>query len=109
MQPFLAVGDILINPSLLAYAVVEGDASELRLRLAFATPGATSRNEVRLAGDEARATLRWLRLNSTFLNQAAAFGIRGEAKAGTLARETGFDANGREHNRELCVSEGAAR
>src|SRR5207248_2419784 len=88
VKTFLAVGDLLINPNLLAYAAVEGDAEEPKLRLAFSSsaPGAYPRNEIRLAGEEARATLRWLRLNATYLNQAAAFGTPGSGRDGGSGR-----------------------
>ncbi|MDB5349690.1 MAG: hypothetical protein JWN86_937 [Planctomycetota bacterium] len=107
MKTFLAVGDLLINPNLLAFAAVEGDAEDLKLRLAFSTPGAQLRNEVRLVGEEARATLRWLRLNATFVNQEAAFGSTGSnARTGRLVPSYGDDPV---REREVCASVGTAR
>ncbi len=104
MKTFLAVGDLLINPNLLAYAAVEGDAEEPRLRLAFSAPGTQPRNEVRLVGEEARATLRWLRLNATFLNQDAAFakpGATANALKGRLVPSFGDDPV---RERDLCAA-----
>jgi hypothetical protein len=72
---FLAVGDLLINPDLLAYATFDEDEQGPRLRLGFATgSGASARAEVRLSGEEARHALRWLRLNTLSLTQEGAFG-----------------------------------
>jgi hypothetical protein len=72
---YLAVGDLLVNPDLLAYATFEGDEQGPRLRLGFATGSGTSaRAEVRLSGEEARHALRWLRLNTLSLTQEGAFG-----------------------------------
>src|SRR5438045_3333351 len=73
MTKYLAVGDLLINPDLLAYVAVESDQEDARLRLGFGA-GVASRSELRLAGEEARAVLRWLRRNATFLDQASVLG-----------------------------------
>jgi hypothetical protein len=75
---FLAAGDLLINPELLAYATVEDDGNGPRLRLVFAAGAGTSgRAEVRLAGEEAGAFLRWLRLGTQSLTSAGSFGPLG--------------------------------
>jgi hypothetical protein len=76
-KSFLAVGDYLINPDLLAYAILENDGAEPRLRLGFAMNLPHNGGELRLAGEEAREVLRWLRLNSTFLSRGGGFGSLG--------------------------------
>jgi hypothetical protein len=76
-KQFLAVGDYLINPELLTYAVHEPTAAEPRLRLGFATRGGDHESELRLTGDVAREVLRWLRLNAVFLGTGGAFGSTG--------------------------------
>lgn len=82
---FLAVGDLLINPDLLAYATFEEDGDGPRLRLGFATgSGASARSEVRLSGEEANLTLRWLRLNTLSLTQEGAFGSIGHPVKGAI-------------------------
>ncbi len=70
-KQFLAVGDYLINPELLTYAVLEQGTVEPRLRLGFANCGADHEGDLWLTGDVAREVLRWLRLNATFLSTAA--------------------------------------
>ena len=83
---FLAVGDLLINPDLLAYATFKQDADGPRLRLGFATAsGTAARAEVRISGDEAGVALRWLRLNATPLTQEGAFGPIGRPIDGSLS------------------------
>ncbi len=85
---FLAVGDLLINPDLLAYATYEDDEHGPRLRLGFATgSGGSARAEVRLSGDEARHALRWLRLNTLSLTQEGAFGPIGPRVEGAAVDE----------------------
>jgi hypothetical protein len=75
---YLAVGDILINPDLLALATVEEGDDGPRLRLVLAGGSGTSpRTEVRLAGEEAGALLRWLRLSSLYLTSDGTFGPLG--------------------------------
>lgn len=75
MKTFLAVGDVVINPDQLAFATLDGDAEEPKLRLVFAHGAASpGRGELRLVGDDAKSALRWLRLNSSFANGTAAFG-----------------------------------
>ncbi len=73
-KQFLAVGDYLINPELLTYAVFEQRASDPQLRLGFATRGAGPQGELCLTGDDARELLRWLRLNAVFLSSGGGFG-----------------------------------
>ncbi len=73
MKPFLAVGDVVINPEQLAFAAIDGDSDSPRLRLVFGGRS-EGRGELRLEGDDAKAALRWLRLNSAFANGDAAFG-----------------------------------
>jgi len=68
MKGFLAAGDVLINPALLAYAAVETDSDGLQLRLGFTGPAGSPQCEIRLEGLEARSVLRWLRTNSEFLD-----------------------------------------
>ncbi len=68
MKGFLAAGDVLINPALLAYAAVETDSEGLQLRLGFAGQAGAPQCEIRLKGLEARSVLRWLRTNSEFLD-----------------------------------------
>jgi hypothetical protein len=80
---FLAVGDLLINPDLLAYAPFDQDADGPRFRLGFVTAsGASARAEVRLSGSEAGVALQWLRLHATSLTQEGAFGSIGRANDG---------------------------
>jgi hypothetical protein len=76
-KQFLAVGDYLINPQLLTFAVLERESAEPRLRLGFASGTADSNSELWLTGDEAREVLRWLRLNATFLTAGGGFGATG--------------------------------
>jgi hypothetical protein len=68
MKTFLAAGDVLINPSLLAYAFVETDSDGVQVRLGFSGQAGAPQKEVRLVGLEARSVLRWLRTNSEFLD-----------------------------------------
>jgi len=68
MKPFLAAGDLLINPGLLAYAVVETDTEGPQLRLGFTGPAGSTPGEILLSGLEARSVLRWLRTNAEFLD-----------------------------------------
>ena len=68
IKPFLAAGDLLINPGLLAYAVVETDTEGPHLRLGFTGPAASTPGEILLSGLEARSVLRWLRTNAEFLD-----------------------------------------
>jgi hypothetical protein len=73
-KQFLAIGDYLINPELLAYAILEGEAEALELRLGFASPAAGLGRELRLTGEEARHLVRWLRLNAAFLTRMGGLG-----------------------------------
>ncbi len=87
-KSFLAVGNHLINPDLLAYATVESDGEEPRLRLGFASGFADSGGELRLVGEPAREVLRWLRLNATFLTRAGGFGAIGSQAEPPVERES---------------------
>ena len=87
-KSFLAFGDYLINPDLLAYAIVENDGAEPRLRLGFAASFPDSRGELRLAGEEAREVLRWLRLNATFLTRGGGFGAIGRPAESAIESES---------------------
>jgi hypothetical protein len=72
-KKFLSVGDTLINPDLLAYAVVDGPGPDgVVLRLGFATQTG-GRSDLRLVGDQAGEVLRWLRLNADFLSRQSSF------------------------------------
>jgi hypothetical protein len=72
-KKFLSAGDVLINPDLLAYALVEDDGVEgPRLRLGFSAP-AGGRSDVVVVGEAASEILRWLRLNSEFLSRNGGF------------------------------------
>jgi hypothetical protein len=85
-KKFLSVGDTLINPDLLAYAVVDGPGPDGgAIRLGFATQ-AGGRNEIRLVGDQAGEILRWLRLNADFLARDGSFypnSAEGRARPGS--------------------------
>jgi hypothetical protein len=74
---FLAVGDYLINPELLTFAVLERGPAEPCLRLGFAMRENDPERDLRLTGDVAREVLRWLRLHSVFLTNAGGFGSAG--------------------------------
>jgi hypothetical protein len=68
VKSFVAAGDVLINPALIAYATVDMDTEGPRLRLGFAGASGAPNGEVVLGGLEARSMLRWLRTNSEFLD-----------------------------------------
>jgi hypothetical protein len=96
-KQFLAVGDYLINPELLAYAVLEPSSAEPRLRLGFSTRAAEPEGELALTGDVAREVLRWLRLNATFLSTSGGFGSTGlsaQAAREPEVRSSGWRAHG---------------
>jgi hypothetical protein len=96
-KQFLAVGDLLINPELLAYAVLERGSAEPRLRLGFSTRVADQDGELELTGDEAREVLRWLRLNATFLSTGGGFGSTGlsvQQARDSEVRTSGWRAHG---------------
>jgi hypothetical protein len=96
-KQFLAVGDYLINPELLAYAVLEPGSAEPRLRLGFSTRVADQEGELELTGDVAREVLRWLRLNATFLSTGGGFGSTGlsaQPARESEARSNGWRAHG---------------
>jgi hypothetical protein len=109
MKNFLAVGDVIINPDQLAYAALDGDPEQPKLRLVFA-PGTSpsSRGELRLEGEDAKAALRWLRLNSSFANGTAAFGTASSPLHWGAPTST-VRPNLRERDRDRCILEGAAR
>ncbi len=71
MKPFLAAGDVLINPALLAFALVETDSEGPRVHLGFSGAGGAMR-ELRLGGLEARSVIRWLRSHAEFLDAGPA-------------------------------------
>jgi len=68
MKTFLAAGDVLLNPELLAYAVIETDSEGQSVRLGFTGLAGSAPNEMLLTGLEARSVLRWLRTNAEFLD-----------------------------------------
>jgi|GEM_PF-3749291 len=68
MSMFLSAGNVLINPAMLSYAIVETDSEGLHLRLRFSEPEGTKSDELRLTGLEARSVLRWLRSHTDFLD-----------------------------------------
>ncbi|MDG3004198.1 hypothetical protein [Paludisphaera mucosa] len=79
-KKFLSVGDTLINPELLAYAVVDGDGPEgPELRLGFSSQ-AGGRNDLLVKGEAAGEILRWLRLNADFLTKQGTFGPNGPTR-----------------------------
>jgi hypothetical protein len=82
MKGFLAAGDVLINPALLAYAAVETDSDGLQLRLGFAGQAGAPQCEIRLEGLEARSVLRWLRSNTEFLDAGSS--LRRESRPSRL-------------------------
>jgi hypothetical protein len=79
-KKFLSIGDTLINPDQLAYAVFDKeDCGGPRLRLGFAAqPG--DQGQLRLEGEEAREVLRWLRQNANFLTRAGGLGPIGPSR-----------------------------
>ncbi len=87
-KSFLAVGDHLINPDLLAYAVMENDETEPRLRLGFAAHSPGEGRELLLHGEEATELLRWLRRNADFLTKEGGFGSVGGLKASSIEGES---------------------
>jgi hypothetical protein len=87
-KSFLAVGDYLINPDLLAYAILENEGEESRLRLGFAANFPGARAQLLLVGEEAKEVLRWLRLNATFLTRGGGFGSLGRPEAPAIESES---------------------
>jgi hypothetical protein len=105
---YLAVGDILINPDLLALATVEEGDDGPRLRLVLAGGSGTSpRTEVRLAGEEAGALLRWLRLSSLYLTPDGAFGPLGSPIVAPGARPLEDGARSPAGHRGVLVGSGS--
>ncbi len=84
MNTFLSAGDVLINPALLNYAVVETDSEGLNLRLGFAEAPGKTPGELRLTGFEARSVLRWLRGHTEFLD-AGSSSLRRDRRAASRA------------------------
>jgi hypothetical protein len=103
MKGFLAAGDVLINPALLAYAAVETDSDGLRLRLGFAGQANSPQCEIRLEGLEARSVLRWLRTNSEFLDAGTTSGRRVPLKALDSSGRYGTEATVRSHEYMLAT------
>jgi hypothetical protein len=106
-KQFLAVGDYLINPELLTFAVLEQGAAEPHLRLGFATRAAEQEGELRLTGDVAREVLRWLRLNAVFLSTGGGFGSTGVPAQSS--QQTDARGNGRRGSGTLGESWGALK
>jgi hypothetical protein len=71
-KTFLAVGDHLLNPYFIVYAIVEGP----QLRVGLASGPTDGSGELRFDREEASEVLRWLRLNSEFLSRNGGFGSR---------------------------------
>ncbi len=72
-KKYLSIGNTLINPDLLAYAIVDDSGPDgLELRLGFVAQ-AGGRNDLLLVGEEAGEVLRWLRLNADFLSKQGPF------------------------------------
>ena len=113
MKTFLAVGDVVINPDQLAFATLDGDPEEPKLRLVFAHGAASpGRGELRLVGDDAKSALRWLRLNSAFANGTAAFGSASSPLhwgASDSSTRPNLRERDSQRDRDRCVLEGAAR
>jgi hypothetical protein len=68
MAHYIAAGEVLLNPALLAYAVVETDSEGPRLRLGFLGRTGEAPGEVIVSGPEARSLLGWLRRDAQFLD-----------------------------------------
>jgi hypothetical protein len=71
-KSFLAAGDVVINPSQIAYASIETNTEGIQLRLGFAGLSGAPGAELVLEGIEARSVLRWLRHNAEFLDSGPA-------------------------------------
>jgi hypothetical protein len=84
---FLAVGEYLLNPELVAYATVDNDRADPGLRLLFTASSPDAGGELLLAGEEAREVLRWLRLNATYLTKGGGFGLIGRSTEPAVDRE----------------------
>lgn len=107
MKGFLAAGDVLINPSLLAYAAVETDSDGLRLRLGFASQAGAPQCEIRLDGPEARSVLRWLRTNSEFLDAGSiATSMRREPQTKPVGCLSSFASDKGIRSREFAFTAG---
>jgi hypothetical protein len=73
-KKFLAVGDYVINPDLLAYAITDGS----QLRIGFTADGRGLGRELEVSGEAAKELLRWLRLNAEFLTRGSGSGLLGK-------------------------------
>jgi hypothetical protein len=103
MEGFLAAGDVLINPALLAYAAVETDSDGLQLRLGFAGQAGTPECELRLEGLEARSVLRWLRTHSEFLDAGSTSRRREPRAPLECSGRSRTDQNSRSHEYVLAT------
>jgi hypothetical protein len=88
MKNFLATGDVLLNPELLAYAVIETDSEGQRVRLGCTGLAGVALNEMLLSGLEARSVLRWLRTNAEFLDAGGPAYRGNEARGPIIGRRT---------------------
>jgi len=108
-KSFLAVGDHVINPDLLGYAVMENDETEPRLRLGFAAHSAGEGRELLLYGEEATELLRWLRRNADFLTREGGFGSVGGLRASSVEGQSqsiprpSRSSIGQEGSRSACL------
>jgi hypothetical protein len=89
-KQFLAAGDVLINPALIAYATVETDTEGYRLRLGFAGP--TGAPEIVVDGFEARSILRWLRQHAEFLDAGTPHRLTVGEPRSPLTRAAGHES-----------------
>jgi hypothetical protein len=79
-KKFLSIGDTLINPDQLAYAVFDKEGcGGPRLRLGFASQSG-DQGQLRLEGEAAREVLRWLRQNANFLSKPGGLGPIGPSR-----------------------------
>ncbi len=105
MKTFLAAGDILLNPELLAYAVIETDSEGQRVRLGFTGLAGAAPSEMLLSGLEARSVLRWLRTNAEFLDAGGPSFRRPEARGpimGWTSDEIHPSGRARDHRAEVA-------
>jgi len=104
MKGFLAAGNVLINPTLLAYAVVETDSDGLQLRLGFTAQAGSPPCEIRLEGLEARSVIRWLRTNSEFLDAGST--SRRREPVTTLGCSSRYASDATAHSHEYVLATG---
>jgi hypothetical protein len=95
MKSFLAAGDVLLNPQLLAYAVVENDSEGQQLRLGLVGTAGGGPSEMLLTGLEARSVIRWLRTNAEYLDAGGPSFRRGPALTPVVSGNTDVKASGR--------------